>query len=71
MKRTLILALAILLSVSIAYMASNPNNTAYKVNQGVTAKIWWVKNEVIESIWYTGAVELISVSVSSILRSWV
>jgi len=39
MKRTLIIALAILLSVSIAYMSTNSNTNAYKANQGHMTKI--------------------------------
>jgi len=39
MRKTLIIALLIVLSVSVVYMTSNQNSTAYKVNQGATAKI--------------------------------
>ena len=39
MQKKLIIALLILLSVSVVYMTSNPNGTAYKVNSGHTAKI--------------------------------
>ena len=39
MKRTLIIALAVLLSVSIAYMSTNSERNAYKANQGYMTKI--------------------------------
>lgn len=40
MKRMLIVALVVLLSVSVVYVTSNPQNAkAYKVNQGQSAKI--------------------------------
>jgi len=39
MKKTLIIALAIILSVSIAYMSTNLERNAYKANQGHMTKI--------------------------------
>ena len=39
MRKSLIIALLITLTVSVVYMVSNPNQTAYKANQGYMTKI--------------------------------